>query len=176
MPFPSNLDPRGGVAVITGAAGGIGAALALQLADRSCRLALADFHAAVLADTRAQARRRGVTVRAHALDLAAPEAATTLRDAVLAAYGRATLLVNNAGVTLGGAFWQVDEAAFPPEDAAARTLQGIERREPRVLAGKDAERAAWVQRLFPVGYWKRVASDIARCVGRPAWPSSKESR
>ena len=51
---------------------------------------------------------------------------------------------------------------LPAEDAAARIVRGIERREPRVLVGKDAVRAAWVQRLFPVGYWKLVARDIAR--------------
>ena len=51
---------------------------------------------------------------------------------------------------------------LPPEVAAARILQGIVRREARVLVGDDAVRAAWVQRLFPVRYWALVARDIAR--------------
>lgn len=51
---------------------------------------------------------------------------------------------------------------LPPETAAARILQGIERREARVLVGADAVRAARVQRLFPVRYWTLVARDIAR--------------
>ena len=55
---------------------------------------------------------------------------------------------------------------LPAEDAAARILKGIEGREPRVLVGNDAVRAAWVQRLFPVGYWKLVARDIARRLAR----------
>ena len=55
--------------------------------------------------------------------------------------------------------------ALPAEDAAAIILRGIERREARVLVGQDAVRAAWVQRLFPVGYWKHVARDIARRAG-----------
>jgi len=49
-----------------------------------------------------------------------------------------------------------------PEQAAARILRGIERREPRVLVGDDAVQAAFLQRLFPVGYWKWIARGIAR--------------
>ena len=47
------------------------------------------------------------------------------------------------------------------------------RREPRVLVGDDARRAAWVQRLFPVGCWKLAARDIARRVGRDAWKAQR---
>jgi short-subunit dehydrogenase len=49
-----------------------------------------------------------------------------------------------------------------PEAAARRILSGIEQREPRVLVGDDALAAAWVQRLFPVAYWKWVARGLAR--------------
>jgi short-subunit dehydrogenase len=60
-----------------------------------------------------------------------------------------------------------------PEHAAERIAQAIERREPRVLVGDDARRAAWVQRLFPVGYWKLAARDIARRLGRDAWKAQR---
>jgi hypothetical protein len=55
---------------------------------------------------------------------------------------------------------------MPPEEAAARILLGIERRELRVLVGKDAVGAAWLQRLFPVTYWKHMGRSIARRVQR----------
>ena len=282
MGTPTTLDLRDGVAVITGAAGGIGAALALQLAGRGCHLALVDVNPAGLAATAAQAQASGVGVSTLVQDLSQPGAVTAVHAHVLAAHGRATLLVNNAGVALGGSFEQVAEADFDwlmrinfgavvgltrallpllkqapaaqivnvssifgiiappgqtaycaakfavrgfseslrhelagagstvgvtlvhpggvrtgiaenarlpagasaaeiaeqkevwrrvlrlsPEDAAARILRGIERREARVLVGEDAVRAAWVQRLFPVGYWALVARDIARRAGRP---------
>ncbi len=49
-----------------------------------------------------------------------------------------------------------------PEAAAQRILLGIERREPRVLVGDDAVVASWVQRLFPVTYWRWVALGMSR--------------
>lgn len=112
MPIARTLDPRNGVAVITGAASGIGAALALQLAARGCHLALVDREPAGLDHTTAIARNLGVQVSSHLQDLADPGAATALLAAVLASHGRATLLVNNAGVALGGDFLQVQAADF----------------------------------------------------------------
>ena len=276
-----HLALRGGVAVITGAASGIGAALAVNLARRGMHLALVDLNAAGLESTAAQARTAGVTVSTHAMDVADHAAVAALPVAVLAAHAHVTVLVNNAGVALGGLFEQVDAADFdwlmdinfgatvrltraflpvlaregaaqlvnvssifgiiaPPAQTAysaskfavrgfseslrhelemngssvgmtivhpggvrtaisqnARLAKGldaadvareranwrsllalapeaaaeiiavaIERREPRVLVGKDAKAAALVQRLFPVTYWKHVARDIARRVKR----------
>ena len=99
MTFPL----KGGVAVVTGAAGGIGAALAMVLAARGCNLALADVNAAGLRDTAAQARGHGVVVSEHRLDVADDDAVAALPDAVLAEHGRVNVLVNNAGVALGAA-------------------------------------------------------------------------
>ncbi len=272
---------RGGVAVITGAASGIGAALAVDLARRGMHLALVDLDAAGLEATAAQARTAGVTVSTHAMDVADHAAVAALPAAVLAAHAHVTVLVNNAGVALGGLFEQVDAEDFDwlmdinfgatvrltraflpllaregaaqlvnvssifgiiappaqtaysaskfavrgfseslrhelemagspvgvtivhpggvrtsisenarlakgldaadvareranwrsllalaPEKAAEIIAVAIERREPRVLVGRDAKAAALVQRLFPVTYWKHVARDIARRVKR----------
>ena len=56
--------------------------------------------------------------------------------------------------------------ALGPEAAAETIAVAIERRDARVLVGKDAKAAAIVQRLFPVTYWKHVARDIARRIKR----------
>jgi short-subunit dehydrogenase len=103
MPFPL----QGGVAVITGAASGIGAALAQNLAGRGVSLALADRNAAGLAAVAEAARAAGVKVSEHMLDVRDAEALAALPDAVLAEHGRVTVLVNNAGVALIGTFEQV---------------------------------------------------------------------
>jgi short-subunit dehydrogenase len=103
---------RGGVAVVTGAASGIGAALAGNLARRGMHLALVDLDPAGLEATAAQARAAGVTVSTHVLDIADHAAVAALPAAVLAGHGHVTVLVNNAGVAIGGLFEQVDADDF----------------------------------------------------------------
>jgi len=106
------LTLRGGVAVITGAASGIGAALAVDLARRGMHLALVDLNAAGLEATATQARAAGVTVSTHAMDVADHAAVAALPAAVLARHGRVSVLVNNAGVALGGLFGQIEAEDF----------------------------------------------------------------
>jgi short-subunit dehydrogenase len=109
-PTPWNL--RGGVAVVTGAASGIGAGLAQVLAGRGMHLALVDRNAQALEAVAAQARARGVQVSTHVLDVTDQAGLAALPAAVLAAHQHVTLLVNNAGVALGGSFLQVKPEDF----------------------------------------------------------------
>ena len=100
------------VAVLTGAGSGIGRAVALALASRRCHLALADINEEGLAETARQARAMGVRVSEHRLDVASREEVAALPQAVMAEHGQVDLLINNAGVALGGHFHQVSEADF----------------------------------------------------------------
>jgi short-subunit dehydrogenase len=106
----------GGTCVVTGAASGIGAALARALADRGANLVLLDRDAERLAEVAASIRSgrstmdddaAGTTVETHVVDLADPAATARVAAAVLAAHPAIRLLVNNAGVALGGRFDQV---------------------------------------------------------------------
>jgi len=100
------------VAVLTGAGGGIGRATALALARRHCHLALADIDAAGLAETAALLANLGVRITTHPLDVADREAVRALPGRVHDAHKRVDLLINNAGVALGGSFEQVSEEDF----------------------------------------------------------------
>jgi short-subunit dehydrogenase len=106
------IDFKNRVAVITGAAGGIGRAIAESLARRGCHLALADVNEEGLAETAQIAQTYGVKVSCHRLDVASREAVAALPAAVKAAHGRLDVLVNNAGVAVGGRFEDVAEKDF----------------------------------------------------------------
>lgn len=100
------------VAVITGAGSGIGRATALALARRRCHLALVDIDADGLKETAWMVGEQGVRVTTHVLDVADREAVRALPEEVHAAHARIDILMNNAGVALGGTFEQVSEADF----------------------------------------------------------------
>jgi short-subunit dehydrogenase len=102
----------GAVTVLTGAASGIGAALAVQLAAKGAKLALVDRNAAGLETVAEQARAAGATVTTHVLDIADAAAIATLPAAVEEAHGGAAVLINNAGVALAGTFEQASLEDF----------------------------------------------------------------
>lgn len=259
----------GGVAVVTGAASGIGRALAQQLSAVGSALAIADIDEKGLAETAASLKGSG-KVSTHVLDVSSEQAVRDLAADVAERYGRVTLLINNAGVALIGNFEEISlddlrwlmginfwgvvygvkyflpilkqqpraqivnlssvfgiiapvgqsaysaskfavrgftevlrhelagtsvfvscvhpggihtpiaksarlgahtpeqrkqeavdffEKVTPtsPEAAAARILKGVEKKEPRILIGRDARQIDIVQRLRPATYWKLMA-------------------
>ncbi|MCB1039433.1 MAG: SDR family NAD(P)-dependent oxidoreductase [Acidimicrobiales bacterium] len=89
------------VAAITGAASGIGRALAVDLAGRGADLALSDIDEAGLAETAALAAGKGVEVTTARLDVSDRDAMFAWADQVVADHGRVNLIFNNAGVALG---------------------------------------------------------------------------
>ena len=103
---------KGCVAVLTGAGSGIGRELALALARGGCQLALVDINAIQLAETAELARGLGVRVSEHAMDVADRTAIAGLPEQVIARHGQVDLLINNAGVALGGTFEQVTVENF----------------------------------------------------------------
>jgi short-subunit dehydrogenase len=96
----------GGTAALTGAASGIGKALAMDLASRGSHLALIDRDGPGLDHVATDLRRRypRLHVSTHTFDLSRTDALPGLADTVLSEHRRVTLLINNAGVALGGEF------------------------------------------------------------------------
>ncbi len=102
---------RGSAAAVTGAAGGIGRALALELAARGCDLALADRDEAGLQATAAEIGRAGSQkVTAHRVDVGEPQQIADFAEAAIAAHPGLNIVVNNAGVALLGQFNEIDQA------------------------------------------------------------------
>lgn len=95
-------DIRDRTAAITGAASGIGQALALRLADRGCHVSLSDIDEIGLADTARQAEAHGVRVTSRVVDVADRQQVEAWADATVRDHGAVHLVFNNAGVAQGG--------------------------------------------------------------------------
>ena len=101
---------RGRVAVVTGAASGIGRALAFELAREGTALALSDVDEDGLAETHARASALGARVTSERVDVADRAAVHAHADRVVAEHGRANLVINNAGVGLGATIREMSYA------------------------------------------------------------------
>lgn len=89
----------GKTALVTGAARGIGQAIALKLAEEGADLALADVQTDWLSETAAKAEALGRKVTCHAMDVSKSEQVQAAVDQAVAAHGHIDVLVNNAGIT-----------------------------------------------------------------------------
>jgi short-subunit dehydrogenase len=98
------INPGNCVAIVTGAASGIGRALSLQLAEKGCDLALVDVNEAGLSETAAQVKKFGRLISLHNINVAERSAMARLPEAVLSHHRGVHVLINNAGVSLAGPF------------------------------------------------------------------------
>jgi NAD(P)-dependent dehydrogenase (short-subunit alcohol dehydrogenase family) len=95
-------DLNGRIALVTGAASGIGRATALALADAGVRVAVCDVNPEGLADVEAALRQKNACFLARRVDVSKRDAVKALADAVHAEVPALDILVNNAGVGLSG--------------------------------------------------------------------------
>lgn len=100
------MQYTGKTAVITGAASGIGRALAIELADRGARVALSDVDSDGLART--EALCRGAEVKTYLLDVADRNAVLAHASEVSHDFGSVHLVFNNAGVALGATVTEME--------------------------------------------------------------------
>jgi NAD(P)-dependent dehydrogenase (short-subunit alcohol dehydrogenase family) len=108
----ANMRLQDRTAVVTGAASGIGRAIAISLARRGCHLALADINESGLAETADVIASNRVRVTRHRLDVGDHAAVAAFPQVVTTGHPGVDVLVNNAGVALGGYFADVSEDDF----------------------------------------------------------------
>jgi NAD(P)-dependent dehydrogenase (short-subunit alcohol dehydrogenase family) len=100
-------DLDGKVAVVTGAASGIGFAMAERFAREGMKVVLADIEQGALDAAVAQLRQQERDVIGVRTDVSQPDAVDALAQATLDAYGKVNLVCNNAGVFLRpGPMWE----------------------------------------------------------------------
>jgi NAD(P)-dependent dehydrogenase (short-subunit alcohol dehydrogenase family) len=103
------MEIAGKVAVVTGAASGIGRSTAFALAAAGVRLVIADVEAAPLDATRTALAHAGATVVARVADVSVLADVEAMRDATLAAFGAVHIVFNNAGVSTSGPIWSFSD-------------------------------------------------------------------
>lgn len=103
------LDPAGKTIVVTGAASGLGRAVALQLAEQGATVVLAARRAEALQETAHGCRQAGGTAIVCVTDVTQEQDVERLLETALAVSGTIDVWINNAGVTL---FAHLDQGPF----------------------------------------------------------------
>lgn len=98
------------VAVVTGAASGIGRAMAERCAQEGMKVILADIEDTALAQTEKELKSAGATVLAVQTDVSIEDSVKNLAQKALVAFDEVHLLFNNAGVGAGGTIWESTKA------------------------------------------------------------------
>ena len=93
------LDQTGRVAVITGAARGIGRVIAERLLEAGAAVALVDLVEETVAQAAAEVGKKGGSARGYRCDVSSYDDAEAVGGRILADFGRVDILVNNAGIT-----------------------------------------------------------------------------
>jgi len=133
-------DPfRDRVAVITGAAAGIGAGVAQAFAARGARLVLADVDEAALVDTARRLTEGGASVLAVPTDVGDRARVEALADAAWGRFGAVHVVCNNAGV---GVFGEIAQASHNDWEYTMRVnfwgvAHGVEAFVPRLIAQRQ---------------------------------------
>jgi 3-oxoacyl-[acyl-carrier protein] reductase len=155
------------VAFVTGAARGIGRAVALAFARDGIRPVIADIDAIAAEATAEEIRATGIEALAIRLDVSKPEEVAAAIDRTVAVFGRLDILVNNAGILSNTPYDEVGEAEWD-------RVMDINLKGP-MFAAREALRPMRAQG------WGRVIS-ISSLAGRnggvsigPAYAASKSA-
>lgn len=104
------MDLLDKVIVITGAARGLGAAIARQIAAKGGKLALVDLEEKDLKATQSKCEELGVTARTYTADVADEQQVITLYERVADEFGRLDVGINNAGILRDGLLVKTKES------------------------------------------------------------------
>ena len=106
-PQSGTFDLDGAVAVVTGAASGIGLALVEALSAEGASVVMADVDAAALGEQRERLASLGRRVHDVPTDVTDPSAVDALGEAAVDRFGQLNVAVNNAGIVNGGVTWEL---------------------------------------------------------------------
>lgn len=143
-------DLTGKAALVTGAARGIGKAIAHKLAARGAAVVISDLLADAAGATAEEFKSHGFSVLAVAGDVSSADSVGETVNKTVEAFGSVDILVNNAGITKDGLLFRMSEADW--DKVMAVNLKGV------FLATKAASRVMAQKR------WGRIVN-ISSVVG-----------
>lgn len=161
----------GGVAVITGAGSGIGAALARHAAALGMKVALADIDAAAIAALAAELGPDAIAVPTDVRDAAAVLA---LAQAVHGRWGAVRLLVNCAGIETLGFSWEIAPARWQAtlDINVMGAINGVHAFLPAML---EAGQPAFIGNVASIGAFGQMPMQSAYIVSKHALQSFTEN-
>jgi NAD(P)-dependent dehydrogenase (short-subunit alcohol dehydrogenase family) len=143
----------GEVAIVTGGAGGIGGAVAMRLSREGAEVAILDVNEAGAHATAAALIAKGHRAIALACNVTKRNEVYTAVEAVMAHFGRLTVLVNNAGIVRRAPFMELTDETW--DDVLGVNLKGA------FIVAQEAARAMAKHRSGRIVNMASVAGEIA---------------
>ncbi|KAF7554069.1 hypothetical protein G7Z17_g3172 [Cylindrodendrum hubeiense] len=167
------LKMGGGVAVITGAGGGIGSGLARRASELGMTVIIADISIENAEKVASGIRKTGGKAEAIAVDVSRPEELDHLAEHVFGNYGGVRLLVNNAGIETLGFCWEISAARWEStlNINIHGVVHGVRAFAPRMLAMKEE---CWIANLSSAGAFGIMPTQSAYIMTKHAVQSFSE--
>lgn len=160
------MDLNGKAAIVSAASREIGATIAATLAAAGCSVLATHYDEAELAEqVAARIRAAGGRIRIHEADLSRVAANYELVELAVREFGRLDYFIANAGVTIGGPFLEVDEAAW--DTLAGLNLKGS------FFGAQAAARAMIAQGQGGRIIFSSSVTGVAACPGLSAYGITK---
>ncbi|KAH7169888.1 short-chain dehydrogenase/reductase SDR [Dactylonectria macrodidyma] len=167
------LKLNGGIAVITGAGGGIGSGLARRAGQLGMTVIVADIAIDKAEEVTSDIRSTGGKAEAIAVDVSRPEELDRLADYTFTNYGTVRLLVNNAGIETLGFCWEIPAARWEStlNINIHGVVHGVRAFAPRMLAAKEE---CWIANLSSAGAFGMIPTQAAYIMTKHAVQSFSE--
>ncbi|KAM5353393.1 hypothetical protein ACJ41O_000043 [Fusarium nematophilum] len=172
-PTPENKF-CGGVAVITGAGGGLGSGLARHAASLGMTVIVADIAFDRAKEVASSITATGGRAEAISVDVSRPEELDRLSDHVFAQYGSVRLLINNAGIETLGSCWEVSATRW---EATLNVnihgvVHGVRAFLPRMIASGDE---CWIANTSSAGAFATIPGQSAYIMTKHALQAFTEA-
>ncbi|KAF5621156.1 20beta-hydroxysteroid dehydrogenase [Fusarium tjaetaba] len=163
-----------GVAVITGAGGGLGSSLARHIASFGMAVIIADIDLERAEEVASDIRAANGKAEARSVDLSRPDELDALATYVHTQYGDVTLLINNAAIETLGSLWELSSARWETtlNVNIHGPIHGVRAFLPHIMAsGKEC----WIANVSSVGAFTTIPGQSAYAITKHAVQAFTES-